>query len=258
MAADIRVGVRDPLLLSPEEWRRISGLACASCGSCARLRPGGHAYTLTGDGGRLGWAVRVCAQCPERPQTGAEARGGAMELPRTVLSWAVAAGAREADVQEAWRRGQAVEVPIGQLWEVVRATRSVGTLALHRLRAAGAEPGVVLEVPLRGTVEFLVPTGLAGSWPPMLGTKCVRTGMMRWPAPGAALRTGRRAACGRRWIVEPVASAILTTDGDALCEAVAAALAHLAGWWLDEQPTAPCTLSTERAGDDHRAEADRP
>ncbi|MBL1117158.1 hypothetical protein JK364_32945 [Streptomyces sp. 110] len=57
---------------------------------------------------------------------------------------------------------------------------------------------------------------------------------MRWPSPLANVRAGHWAACGRRWIVGPATAGPLTTDGDELCEAVAAALAHLAGVWLSD------------------------
>ncbi|GAA3372361.1 hypothetical protein GCM10020367_26980 [Streptomyces sannanensis] len=61
--ADLRIGTHDPLRLPPESWRRLYGLACARCGGTESLRPGGHAYTRSADGARLGWAVNVCAAC---------------------------------------------------------------------------------------------------------------------------------------------------------------------------------------------------
>ncbi|MEU0812250.1 hypothetical protein [Streptomyces sp. NPDC005970] len=157
--------------------------------------------------------------------------------PHTPTVLAVTAGARLADIQWAWRTGRAAEVPIGVTWGVTRVTRTIGTAVLHRLRARGTPLGLVLEVPLRATVEFLVPPGCSASWPPLTGTRCVASGMMRWPSPGANLRTGVRAACGRRWIVEPNAADVLTTDGDELCEAVAATLARFARAWLADRRT---------------------
>jgi hypothetical protein len=61
------------LLVSTEQRKRLTGQACARCGSGDGLRPGGHAYTRTSGGGRLGWAVMVCAGCPERPEADAGA-----------------------------------------------------------------------------------------------------------------------------------------------------------------------------------------
>ncbi|MFD5390836.1 hypothetical protein ACFWMG_39125 [Streptomyces sp. NPDC127074] len=139
-------------------------------------------------------------------------------------------------------------------------TGTIGAVALRRLRASGTALGLVLDVPLRATVEFLAPPGCSASWPPLTGTRCVASGSMRWPSPLANLRAGRRAACGRRWIVAPATAGPLTTDGDELCEAVApaparhppslaaarrspraphppAALAHLAGVWLSDVHT---------------------
>jgi hypothetical protein len=152
--------------------------------------------------------------------------------PHTPTALAVAAGARLADIQWAWQAGRAAEVPIGPTWDVTRVTRTIGTAVLHRLRSRGTPLGLVLEVPSRATVEFLVPSDCSASWPPLTGTRCVASGVMRWPSPDANLRTGARAICGRRWIVEPDAADGLTTDGDELCEAVAATLARLARAWL--------------------------
>ncbi len=62
--ADLRTEVLDLLSLTTEAHLRLAGLACARCGSTAPLRPGGHAYTRSPGGGRLGWAVKVCEGCP--------------------------------------------------------------------------------------------------------------------------------------------------------------------------------------------------
>ncbi|TDC21068.1 hypothetical protein E1265_19105 [Streptomyces sp. 8K308] len=144
----------------------------------------------------------------------------------SALSWAVAAGAAGEEVIDRWRWNRAIEVPIGGLWEAVRLTRDLGEATLHRLRRAKEPVGLVLEVPLRGAVEFLVPRGTAASWPTIGGTVAVADGTMRWPAPGASAANGRRAICGRRWLVAPAAVASVVTDADALCEAVAATIAH--------------------------------
>lgn len=61
---DVRAQVHDLASLTPETRLRLAGLACARCGSTETLWPGGHAYTHSPDGGRLGWAVKVCANCP--------------------------------------------------------------------------------------------------------------------------------------------------------------------------------------------------
>lgn len=62
---DVRVGLLDPLALTADQAARLHGQRCARCGSAANLRPGGYAYTSSGnDGGRLGWAVKLCSDCP--------------------------------------------------------------------------------------------------------------------------------------------------------------------------------------------------
>ncbi|MFI1732718.1 hypothetical protein ACH40E_26620 [Streptomyces acidicola] len=63
---DLRDGTHDPLHLPHESWRRLYGLACVRCGTGQGLQPGGHAYTQHADGGRLGWAVQICADCDHR------------------------------------------------------------------------------------------------------------------------------------------------------------------------------------------------
>lgn len=64
-AADVRATVLDPLQVTAEQDARLHGRACARCGSTFALRPGGYAYTSSGTkGGRLGWAVKLCADCP--------------------------------------------------------------------------------------------------------------------------------------------------------------------------------------------------
>ncbi|MPY60537.1 hypothetical protein [Streptomyces spongiae] len=61
--ADLHTGTHDPFHLPHESWRRLYGLACVRCRGGRGLRPGGHAYTQHADGGRLGWAVQICADC---------------------------------------------------------------------------------------------------------------------------------------------------------------------------------------------------
>ncbi|SCF72408.1 hypothetical protein [Streptomyces sp. Ncost-T10-10d] len=68
---DVRAQVHDLASLTPETRLRLAGLACARCGGTEALRPGGHTYTHGPDGGRLGWAVKVCAAtapstCPRK------------------------------------------------------------------------------------------------------------------------------------------------------------------------------------------------
>lgn len=67
-SSDLRTGTHDPLRLPHESWRRLYGLACVRCGGERELRPGGHAYTQHPDGGRLGWAVQICADCETPPK----------------------------------------------------------------------------------------------------------------------------------------------------------------------------------------------
>lgn len=63
--ADLRSQTFDPLVLSAEATRRLNGKACVCCGATTGLRDAGHAYTQSGSqGGRLGWAVRACGDCP--------------------------------------------------------------------------------------------------------------------------------------------------------------------------------------------------
>ncbi|MFR9676896.1 hypothetical protein [Streptomyces sp. TR02-1] len=154
------------------------------------------------------------------------------------LEWATRSGAHEAEVNIAWRTGHAVSVPVGRCWEVVRATRTLGIDTVLRLQAHGLWLGPVLEVPPRGTVEILVPTGTARTWPALPGTVCTARGTMRSPAPYLTAAGGHRARCGRRWIVPPLLPAPATTDPDALCETAAAALAH-AALLLHDDPRTP-------------------
>ncbi|GAB2872655.1 hypothetical protein [Streptomyces mayteni] len=181
------------------KWR-LDGLTCARCGSTTGLRPGGYAYTRI-QGGCLGWAVRVCHTCPPAAPIGSDMASG--------VAWMMAAGAVEADVLTGWRWHQAVSVPVGRAWDVLRVSRSVGLAVLARLPWHVGAIGPVLEVPARDAVEFLVPPGTAATWPsrPVLRDAiCVGLGgTSRFPAPALTLADGRRARCGRRWLtrVEP-------------------------------------------------------
>ncbi|MEU9535824.1 hypothetical protein AB0D00_26390 [Streptomyces sp. NPDC048213] len=58
---DVRTTVLDPLTVTDEQDERLHGLRCARCGATGPLRAGGHAYTSSEGFGRLGWAVKVCA-----------------------------------------------------------------------------------------------------------------------------------------------------------------------------------------------------
>jgi hypothetical protein len=62
--ADLRSEVHDPLALTEEATRRLRGEGCVCCGSTVDLRDAGHAYTRSGERGRLGWKVKVCPGCP--------------------------------------------------------------------------------------------------------------------------------------------------------------------------------------------------
>ncbi|TDC76276.1 hypothetical protein [Streptomyces hainanensis] len=176
--------------------RRLDRRECARCGSTRELRPGGHAYTLTRDG-CLGWAVRVCHMCPPAGPVGGDVT--------VAVAWAVAAGACEGAVLDAWAWRRAVSVPAGRVWDTVRVSRPVGLTVLSQLPYHVAAIGPVLEVPARETVEFLVPPGTAAAWPShrreLRNVYCVgRGGSSKLPAPDLTLADGRRACCGRRWL----------------------------------------------------------
>ncbi|WP_234347968.1 hypothetical protein [Streptomyces specialis] len=160
-----------------------------------------------------------------------------MKRQTSALSWAVQSGVCGDEARMRWRLGRAVEVPVGTLWEVVRVSRPVATGAIERLRHDGVALGLALEVPSNGSVEFVVPCGTAQSWPPVPETGTVVDGLMRWPAAKVSVANGQRTMCGRQWLVSPVVADALTTDGDALCEAVVASLAHLAFAELPEFAT---------------------
>lgn len=162
------------------------------------------------------------------------------ETPEAV-AWATAAGAAVGDVLHAWRKGQAADVPIGSLWDVLRVTSTIGFGALDRLMSAAVLLGPILEVREIGVLEFVVPAGTATSWPALYGTTCVDHGNLRCPAPRVTIGAGR-AQSGRSWLVPPVRVEMpLTpapqpwTDDDLLCEAVAAATAHSVGPYLPRQ-----------------------
>lgn len=147
------------------------------------------------------------------------------------VTWAVSAGAREADIVAAWGRGRAAEVPTGRLWDVVRVVRPIAFDAVRRLQERGTQLGPILEVPLREALEFIVPVGTLATWPPLPGTTCVKSGNIRCPAPHLNRAREQRATCSRRWIV-PVSSAAPITDSDELAEAVTAATVRRATAWL--------------------------
>jgi hypothetical protein len=150
----------------------------------------------------------------------------------TAVSWAVAAGAHEAEVRRTWQVGRTAEIPTGRLWDVLRMTTRIGTDTLHRLKARDVRVGPILEVPARASLEILVPRGTSRVWPPLLNTVCVDRGAMRWPSPAMTVESGRRAPCGRRWIVAPSPHRQPATDADDLCETAAAALVHQATEWI--------------------------
>jgi hypothetical protein len=57
-----------PLLVPAELLLRLHGVACIRCGSVGGpLLPAGHAYTITDDGGRLGWPVVACPEHQGKP-----------------------------------------------------------------------------------------------------------------------------------------------------------------------------------------------
>lgn len=148
-------------------------------------------------------------------------------MPHTAVRWATESGAAVGDVLHAWHIGDTVSLPVGNLWHVLRVTRRTAVPTLHKLRAAGIALGPVLETAPRDALEWLVPTGTAHSWPALRGTVCTDRGSLRCPAP--EVTAGHpSAAGGRRWIVPPLTGVPPVTDADALCEAVAAVLFHVA------------------------------
>ncbi|UGY90281.1 hypothetical protein [Streptomyces gobiensis] len=118
---------------------------------------------------------------------------------------------------------------------------------MYRLRTSGEFLGPVLDVPLRARVEFIVPAGTARTWPQLLGTVCVGPGVIRCPVSHVTWISGRGAVCGRRWIVPPAAD-VPVTDGDVLCEAVTAAIAHRARLWIDELRTLSAPVQGQHDG----------
>lgn len=231
---DIRIADQDLAALSPGTLRRLGGHDCASCGAVRPLRRGGWAYGQNPvSGTRLRYRVRVCPRCP--------ARLDHVEAPAPViawtaaLAWAVAAGARESAVFDAWRAGHCADVPAGRLWDVAQFTRTLGLDAVSRLHADGVPLGPVLEVPLCATVEVLVRAGTARHWPRLLGTHCIGPGTIHCPAPHLTRASGDRTASGRHWIVPPGRPAQVT-NADALVERAATATAHRARSWLAELP----------------------
>ncbi len=238
---DIRIADQDLAALSRGTLRRLGGYDCASCGAVRPLRRGGWAYGLNPvSGARLGYRVRVCPRCPARlDRVGAPAPVIAWTA---ALAWAVAAGARESAVFDAWRAGRCADVPIGRLWDVAQFTRTLGLDAVSRLHADGVPLGPVLEVPLRATVEVLVRAGTARHWPGLLGTYCIGVGKIRCPAPQLTRASGHRAASGRHWIVPP-GRAAQVTDAEALVERAATATVHRSRSWLAELPSSAGAVS---------------
>lgn len=62
-SGDVRAREHDGLATPAEDWEWIRGNACAGCGSSKNLQPGGFAYVKLR--GLLGYAVRVCPNCPQ-------------------------------------------------------------------------------------------------------------------------------------------------------------------------------------------------
>ncbi|OII64296.1 hypothetical protein BJP40_00040 [Streptomyces sp. CC53] len=147
--------------------------------------------------------------------------------PTPAARWFIEAGAEARPLYQAWNRGAAADVPIGNLWDIVRVTSRLGADVIARVRRHGAELGPVLETPARGAVEFVVPPGTAATWPDLMGTIAAARGVLRCPPPHVTAASGLRSTGARRWIVPPL-YAPATTDANALCEAVAAALMHRA------------------------------
>ena len=163
------------------------------------------------------------------------------ESPEAV-AWATASGAAARDVLDAWRAGQAAEVPIGRLWDVLRVTTTLAFAAIERLQTADVPLGPVVEARPAAVIEFLLPPGTARSWPEdLLGTTCVARGTLRCPSPFVMIGTGRSQS-GRRWLAPPAPVEVPYfrpvapwTCDDALCEAVAAAIVHSVRPYLPQQ-----------------------
>jgi hypothetical protein len=58
-----------PLPVDHETMARLHGEACIECGATDQLAPAGHAHTVAGDGGVLGWPVKACPEHQE-PEAG--------------------------------------------------------------------------------------------------------------------------------------------------------------------------------------------
>ncbi|MFC9068729.1 hypothetical protein [Streptomyces harbinensis] len=156
---------------------------------------------------------------------------------RPALIWVAAAGANPQDVAESWFLDLAAPVPVGRTWHVVRVTRTLGCMALGRLTDQRAAVGPVLDVPLRGTIEFIVEVGAAPSWPNLHGTIAVGKGTSKLPAPHLLMgRADSRAQCGRRWLSRCRPEIIPHTDSATLAEALAACAARLALAEYDSRP----------------------
>lgn len=153
--------------------------------------------------------------------------GGGRMLTRTELAWALEAGADRAALEAGWKIPTVVGVPVGATWDVVRITSGLGWTALARLRSISAPIGPVLETPVRGTIEVVVPTGTAAAWPAIPGTRAVARGVLWCPPPHVTFVSRSRTLGGRCWIVPP-GMGTDAADADMLCEAVAASLLHRA------------------------------
>lgn len=108
----------------------------------------------------------------------------------------------------------------GRCVSVLRTTKPLGLAVIARLRLARVPLGPVAETIPRQAVEFVVPAGVAWSWPRLSPwTTCVPACRTRWPASCPA-----QSVPGRRWLVAPWACSAPATDPGALYEAVAAEL----------------------------------
>ncbi|MFD9850501.1 hypothetical protein [Streptomyces parvus] len=144
-------------------------------------------------------------------------------ITASTARWIIDSGVQTEHLHRAWATGRAAQVPIGHGWDVVRVTRTLGRAALARAQRDGTTIGPVLETPARDALEFPVPPGTAAAWPLLPDTRAASSGEFRCPAPWITAADRRRSRCGRVWLIPPTITVL--TDANALCEAVAAALA---------------------------------
>ncbi|GAB2621492.1 hypothetical protein GCM10027168_61850 [Streptomyces capparidis] len=177
------------------------------------------------------WALSPLADpaCRTDPRAVREALETTANAMANGAKWLAAAAADPDRVLAAWGAGELAHVPTGPGWQIVRCVKPLGLDAVVRMCAANHRLGPVL-LTVRGTVEFLVSAESSRGWR-LPGTTVVGApGTLHCPHPHVV---PLRAVRGRTWLVPPDGTGTLT-DGDLLCEALAAARAAasvLGGTW---------------------------